>query len=223
MSDRDTFDWDRLYSYRHRHVQQDRRQAVWDEISVFLYEFLGAPDVVVDPAAGRGEFISAVPSNERWVVDAVDYGDARYPADVKVVIGDVLEVDLPENHFGGVFASNLLEHFASQPDVGRFLRRMHHATAPGGRIAVMGPNFRFAAKEYFDCADHTLALTHVAVEEHLHTAGFDVLKVIPRFLPYSFRGYLPASRKLVRAYLRFRPAWRVLGKQFLVLAEKPKG
>jgi hypothetical protein len=62
----------------------------------------------------------------------------------------------------------------------------------------MGPNFRYCAREYFDCADHTLALTHVAVAEHLHAAGFEPVKVVPRYLPYSFRSRLPALRTLTR-------------------------
>jgi hypothetical protein len=92
---------------------------------------------------------------------------------------------------------------------------------PGGVIAVLGPNFRYCAREYFDCADHTVALTHVAVEEHLYAAGFELRRVVPRFLPYSFRGRLPAAPRLVRAYLRMPIAWKVLGKQYLVVGERP--
>ena len=84
----------------------------------------------------------------------------------------------------------------------------------------MGPNFRYCAREYFDCADHSLALSHVSVAEHLYTAGFRVASVTPRFLPFSFRGRLPTARPLVRAYLAFPPAWRVMGKQFLVVGER---
>ena len=34
--------------------------------------------------------------------------------------------------------------------------------------------------------------------------------VIPRFLPYSFRGRFPASPRLTRLYLRTPLAWRLL-------------
>ena len=40
-------------------------------------------------------------------------------------------------------------------------------------------------------------------------------ELVPRFLPYSTKGRLPTTPLLVRAYLRFRPAWRLLGKQTL--------
>jgi hypothetical protein len=98
---------------------------------------------------------------------------------------------------------------------------MHAVAAPGGRIAVMGPNFRYCAREYFDCADHAVALTHVAAAEHLYAAGFEPTRIVPRFLPYSFRGRLPSTPRLTRLYLRTPAAWRVLGKQFLVLARRP--
>ena len=98
---------------------------------------------------------------------------------------------------------------------------MRGTLEPCGRIVVMGPNFRYCARNYFDFADHTLALTHVAVEEHLYAAGFDVVRVVPRFLPFSFGGRLPPSPALTRWYLRFPPAWRVLGRQFLLVGQRP--
>ena len=93
-------------------------------------------------------------------------------------------------------------------------------TSPGGRIAVMGPNFRYCKNAYFDMADHTTILTHRAIVEHLYAAGFTPERVEPQFLPYSFSGRNPTSPVLVRAYLRFPPAWRIMGKQFLVIARR---
>ncbi len=214
-------DFERLYAYRHRGVDQPARQAVWNQIGPFVHRLMGTPQRVLDPAAGRGEFVNSIDADERWVVDSTDYDEAELDPAVKVVTGDILEVDLPKDHFDGIFVSNLLEHFESQHDVARFLGKMLACGAAGATIAVMGPNFRYCAKKYFDCADHTLALTHVAVEEHLHAAGFDIDRVVPRFLPYSFRGILPPSPALTGLYLRTPLAWRLLGKQFLVLARRP--
>lgn len=215
-------DYARLYDFRFRGVDQAARQRVWDEIAAFVYDRMGRPARVLDPAAGRCEFVNAVTdAQERWVVDAVDHAEFRDPA-IRVIIADALEADLPAGSFDGIFVSNFLEHLASQEDVACFLGRMWDAAAPGGTIAVLGPNFKYCAKEYFDCADHTLALTHVAVEEHLYAAGFEIREVHPRFLPFSFRGLLPPSPALTRAYLRLPVAWRLLGKQFLVLAQRPR-
>jgi hypothetical protein len=85
----------------------------------------------------------------------------------------------------------------------------------------MGPNFRYCSREYFDFADHTVILTERGVEEHLYAAGFQIVAVHPRFLPYTFTGRLPSHPALVRAYLRLPLAWRLLGKQFLAIAERP--
>jgi len=214
--------YERLYAYRFRDVDQRSRQAVWNEIAAHVYRVLGEPKKVLDPGAGRCEFINAIPAAaERWVVDMVDYSEYR-DTGVKAIFGDILDVQLPADHFDGVFVSNLLEHLPTQETIGTLLRRLYDSMEPGGRLAVLGPNFRYCASEYFDCADHTLALTHVAIEEHLYAAGFEVTSVVPRFLPYSFRGILPPSPALTRTYLRVPAFWRVLGKQFLVLGTKPR-
>jgi hypothetical protein len=214
-------DYQRLYRYRFRDVDQGARQAVWNEVSRQVYGWMGSPTRVLDPAAGRGEFINAIPASERWVIDAVEHDETHLDSGVKVLIGDARHVPLPDQYFDGVFISNLLEHFATQEDIGAFLVRLRTAMAPGGRIVVLGPNFRYCSREYFDCADHTLALTHRAVEEHLYTAGFEIERTHDRYLPFSFRSRFPTAPALVRTYLNTPIAWKVLGKQFLVVGVAP--
>lgn len=53
-------DYQRLYEYRFRNVDESRRDAVWSAIGDYVYEQLGRPRRVLDPAAGRGEFINAI-------------------------------------------------------------------------------------------------------------------------------------------------------------------
>ncbi|HEX6525107.1 MAG TPA: class I SAM-dependent methyltransferase [Streptosporangiaceae bacterium] len=211
----------RLYEYRFRDVDQARRLRVWREVARFLYRALGTPETILDPAAGRGEFITTVPAKERWAVDAVDHADFADPG-VKVIISDILDADLPEDYFDAVLVSNFLEHLPDADTAARILSKLLRTLHPGGRLAVMGPNFRFCSKTYFDCADHTLVLTHVSAAEHLVAAGFELTTVISRFLPYSFRSGLPASPLMTRLYLRWPVMWKLLGKQFLVLAERPR-
>jgi SAM-dependent methyltransferase len=212
--------YERLYAYRFRDIDQDARIAVWQEIGPHVHELMGRPRKVLDPAAGRGEFIGAVPAAETWAVDEVSYPEANHKPDTTVITASIMDAELPEAHFDGIYVSNFLEHLPDQEAIVTFLEKMNRAMAPGGRIAIMGPNYRYCADEYWDCADHYVALTHVAIGEHLYTAGFEPTRIVPRYLPYSFRGILPPSRTLTRLYLKTPPAWRLLGKQFLVVGRK---
>jgi hypothetical protein len=213
-------DYQRLYEYRFRHVDQAARERVWGEVAPHVHSLMGRPERVLDPAAGRGEFINAVTAKERWAVDEVAYPEAKHGPGTRVVTSSIMEADLPAEHFDGIFVSNFLEHLPGQESIAAFLTRMREVAAPGGRIAIMGPNYRYASRVYWDFADHVVPLTHEAVCEHLFVAGFDPTLVHPRYLPYSFRGRTPTSRQLVRLYLRFPLAWRLLGKQFLVIGQR---
>lgn len=212
--------YERLYSYRFRDIDQDGRAAVWSEIAPHVHKLMGRPQTILDPAAGRGEFVGAVPARETWAVDAIAYKEAAHKPDTHVIVAPIMEAELPQAHFDGVFVSNFLEHLYDQEAIAAFLERMHGTMKQGGRIAIMGPNYRYCADEYWDCADHYVALTHVAIGEHLYAAGFEPQRIISRYLPYSFRGILPPSPTLTGAYLRLPLAWRLLGKQFLVIAAK---
>ncbi len=213
-------DYQRLYEYRFRDVAQGRRDDVWAALAPMLYEKLKRPMRVLDPAAGRCEFINAVPSAERWAVDAIAYEEGVAREGTRLIVSEIMAADLPREYFGGVFVSNLLEHLPSQQAVADVLEKMFDCMSPGGRIAIIGPNFRYCAREYFDFADHTVILTERGLTEHLYAAGFEIVAVHPQFLPLTFSGRLPSPPVLVRAYLRFPVAWRILGKQFLVIAER---
>jgi SAM-dependent methyltransferase len=120
--------------------------------------------------------------------------------------------------FDVVLASNVIEHFEPDAaanlvtDVVRLLR-------PGGRMIVIQPNFRYAYRHYFDDYTHRSAFTHVSLANLLRSKGLRMLRVEPRFLPYSMRGSrVPVMPWLVRAYLRspIRPR----AGQMLLVAEK---
>ena len=212
--------YERLYEYRFRDVDQAAKARVWSEIAVFIHEQLGRPARMLDPAAGSCEFINAVPSAERWAVDRMSFEGVDTAPGTKLVVSDIMDAELPADYFDGALVSNFLEHLETPDAVGALLGRMHGWMAPGGRIAIVGPNIRYCADSYWDCADHWLGLSHVAIEEHLYAAGFEPIVTHPRFLPFSFRSILPHSPRLTAAYLRTPAAWRLLGKQFLVIAER---
>ncbi|MFI5219117.1 MAG: methyltransferase domain-containing protein [Bacteroidia bacterium] len=213
--------FDRIYEYRFRGIDLKKKQIIWKEISDFLYHKLNKPEKVLDPAGGMCEFINSFPAKEKWAIDLNEpFLQKHADKSVKKIIGNSLEVDIPENYFELIFVSNFLEHLNSQQEVAFFLKRMRQKLCKGGKIVVMGPNFKYTAKNYFDFADHTVMLTELGLAEHLYGAGFNVSEIIPRFLPLSFRGKLPANKFLARTYLSIPLLWSVFGKQFLVIAEK---
>src|ERR1039458_850625 len=132
--------YQRLYEFRFRDVDQESRTAVWQQIAPCVHELLGRPERVLDPAAGRGEFINAVPASDRWAIYQIAYAEGTYAPGVRLIVSDVFDCELPAEHFDAVFVSNFLEHLTTQELVAVFLERMHSAIAPGGRIAIMGPN-----------------------------------------------------------------------------------
>ena len=167
------------------------------------------------------EFINNISAEEKWTIDLNEDFIRRFAApDVKILAGDNTKVELPDDHFDLVFVSNFLEHLSSQAEVAAFLSRMFWSVKPGGRIAVMGPNFKYAWREYFDFADHTVCLSELGAAEQIVGAGFTVNEIVPRLLPLSFRGRFPINRFLVRTYLKVPAAWRFFGKQFLIIGEK---
>ncbi|MEO7198197.1 MAG: class I SAM-dependent methyltransferase [Solirubrobacterales bacterium] len=212
--------YERLYAYRFQGVDRGEKAAVWAVISAYIYEQLGRPARVLDPAAGSCEFINSVPARERWGIDRVPFDGVEVAPGTKLIVSDVMTADLPAEYFDGALVSNFLEHLPSPDAVADFLDRLRGWIRPGGRVAIMGPNYRYCSDDYWDFADHELALTHVAIQEHLYAAGFDLVRSDPRFLPVSFRGILPPSPRLTRLYLRTPLAWRLFGKQFLVIASR---
>src|SRR3989442_13756961 len=108
---------ERLYAYRFKDVDQRAREAVWGPVPRFVYEALDRPARVLDPAAGRCEFINAIPAAERWAVDRVSYPEGQARAGTRVGVGDAMEGGLPESHFDGVFVANFFEHFPAPDQV----------------------------------------------------------------------------------------------------------
>ncbi|MES2111285.1 MAG: methyltransferase domain-containing protein [Bacteroidota bacterium] len=213
--------YERIYAYRFKGIDREKKLSTWKIIAEFMFKKLGNPASVMDPAAGDCEFINQVPAGERWAVDMGEHTRRAAQAGVKVLIGDNLEVELPKDYFGGVYVSNFLEHLHSQEQVAHFLERMYASIKPGGRIAIMGPNFKYCSKNYFDFADHTVILTELGLAEHLYGAGFEILENHPKFLPLSFRGRIPVTDFLVKMYFQLPFAWSIMGKQFLLIAQKP--
>ena len=91
---------------------------------------------------------------------------------------------------------------------------------PGGRLIAMGPNIRYTGGAYWDFWDHYLPLTERSLAEVCTYVGFEIEYAIAQFLPYTMVGKRQAPLFFVALYLRLPFAWRLLGKQFVVIAKK---
>ncbi|MGL4317713.1 MAG: class I SAM-dependent methyltransferase [Pseudomonas sp.] len=212
-----------LYQIRFAQEELPRKNAIWQEIcGGFLQRFVKPSDTVVDVACGYGEFLNNIQAREKIAVDLNPdarkflQGDVEFHHCAATALGGVVQ-----GRADAVFTSNFLEHLPDKPTLDVFLDQVLQALKPGGRYLILGPNLRYLPGEYWDFYDHHLGLTHLSLSEALQLRGFEVELCIDRFLPYTTQGALPTHPLLVRAYLKVPLAWRLLGKQFFIVARKP--
>ena len=217
----DKLDLAKVYKFRFKGLAQETKVVTWAIITKWIERKLGNPKKVLDPAAGLGEFIVASTASERWACDLLDQRKS-WPSGVTTRFGDITEVDLPNEYFDLIFVSNFLEHLPTPDHVYRYLSQLRNALQPNGKMAIMGPNFRFSANEYYDFADHLLPLSDRTIEEHLAAVDMKCEIIIPRFLPLAFRSQKFTHPLLVKLYLAVPLFWRYFGKQFFIVATKSK-
>lgn len=212
-----------LYKIRFGEEQLPRKNEIWKVIcGDYLQKFIRPTDTVVDIACGYGEFLNNITAQRKIAIDlnpdtknflkhGIEFNQCMATDLVSVVKG-VADV---------VFTSNFLEHLPDKKTLDHFLEQVLLALKPGGKYVILGPNLRYLPGEYWDFYDHHLALTHLSLSEALQLKGFSIKICVDRFLPYTTQGALPTHPFFVKAYLKVPVAWRLFGKQFLVVAQKP--
>ena len=212
-----------LYRIRFAEAQLPRKNAIWRVIcGDFLQRFVRPTDTVVDVACGYGEFLNNIVAGRKVAVDLNE--DARRFLDPSIAFHLAPATGLAsviEGEADVVFTSNFLEHLPDKKTLEQFLDEVMRALKPGGRYLVLGPNLRYLPGAYWDFYDHHLGLTHLSLSEVLQLKGFEIERCIDRFLPYTTQGALPTHPWLVRLYLKLPFAWKLLGKQFFIVARKP--
>jgi SAM-dependent methyltransferase len=211
----------RLYEDRFS-GRTEYRNEVWKILtSEFFSKWIPASSTVLDLGAGYCEFINNVSAQRKMALDLNPDAKLRANENVELILHDCsLPWPVPENSIDVVFTSNFLEHLFDKATVVETAKQAFRALKPGGRILCLGPNVRFVGGAYWDYFDHHVALTERSVSEVLEQAGFVVEEAIDRFLPYSMsEGWQPPVQTL-SWYLKLRPAWKIAGKQFFVVAKK---
>jgi len=200
-------DLQRIYDYRFDGISPATKSAVWSAIASWVLhdatKYRGGQPLrsILDPACGDGEFLNAC-TDRGLELNGCDLRarSIHLSTAVKFRQGAFQSANFKNDH-DLIWISNLLEHLPNPEAVQDFLYGCKAALSSNGVVTIMGPNIKHCLSEYWDFADHLLPLSHLTVLEHLASAGFKVIAVNDRFLPYSFRSRLPSNPKLVQLYL----------------------
>ncbi len=211
----------RIYEARFSSNREYRR-AVWTVlVRDWFGQYVRATDAVLDLGCGYGEFINEIQCREKYGMDLNPDASRFLDSNVRLFSQDCsMRWPLPDGSLDVVFTSNFLEHLASKADVSRTLDEISRCLRPGGRFIALGPNIKCLHGAYWDFWDHYVPITEAALQETLITRGFAVDACIARFLPYTMASGPRYPLFMLRAYLRLPLAWRIFGKQFLVVGRK---
>ena len=217
----DTTELQQIYDRRF----QDRlayRNQVWQVlIGDFFQKHVPNDASVLDLGCGYGEFINNVTCATKYGMDLNPAAAGRLKGGITFFQHDCSATwPLPDQTLDVVFTSNFFEHLPDKVALGRTLDQCRRCLKTGGALIAMGPNIKFLPGEYWDFWDHHLPLTEQALTEALEIRRFAVELCIPRFLPYTMAKGPERPVWMLKLYLKMQFAWRIFGKQFLLIARK---
>jgi SAM-dependent methyltransferase len=198
------------------------RQQLWSVLASYFSRWIPSDGTVLDLGCGYCEFANSVQCRKTFAMDLNPDAFEYAAPNVTVLPQDCSKRwEMEPESLDTVFTSNFFEHLPNKTALEKTLQEAYRALKPGGRIIAMGPNIKYLPGAYWDFYDHYLPLTHLSLLEVLNKIGFELQEVHPRFLPYTMSHGRQYPVLMVRVYLRVPLAWRVMGKQFLIVASKP--
>jgi SAM-dependent methyltransferase len=209
-------------AYFQTRLQHDsRRGEVWKHLTRYLASFVPERASVLELGAGYCYFINAVAAERRVAVDLSPEMQSWKDPAVEGFTGDAIEFlrSAEPHQFDFILASNFFEHF-TWPQLDAMIEQIKRVLRPGGRLAIIQPNFRLAPGRYFDDYTHRTIFTDVSLPDWLSSQGLTVTRIEPRFLPLTVKSRMGGLSFLIPLYLSlpFRP----FAGQMFVLAERPR-
>jgi len=175
---------------------------------------------ILEIAAGYCEFINHIKAGKKIALDINPDVQQYANPDVEVILSESENITmLSDDSIDVVFVSNFFEHI-TKTAITRTLKEIFRILTPKGRLIILQPNIRFCLKDYWMFFDHITPIDDRALVEILELTKFQMVKVIPRFLPYSTKSSLPKSLQLIKYYLKLPILWRFFGQQALIVCDK---
>ena len=181
---------------------------------------MGRPARVLDPAGGRGEFVNAIPAEERWLVDVVDHAERFVDPGVRVLVGQHLRRRSPRRSLRRRSSCRTCSSTLTRSRTRRRVPRSDAQDAgTGWRPRAHGTQLQVLRPRLLRLRRPPLALTHISVQEHLFAAGYDGDRgrfPVPAVLVPEPAAGVAAADPSLPADAACSGA--VHGKQFLILA-----
>lgn len=209
--------------YKRRFERQvSYRDRLWAVLARHYFQrYIPEDATVLDLGCGYGEFINHIKCQKKIGMDLNPHARAHLSAEVELIAQDCsMPWSLPDASLDVVFTSNFFEHLPDKLALRNTLVEAARCLRPGGKLIALGPNIKYVQGAYWDFWDHFLCLTERSLAEALENNGYRVVLNYPRFLPYTTIGAPEYPGLFVRLYLMFPWAWRIFGKQFLVIATR---
>jgi len=202
---------------------REYRQMVWKTlVDRFFFRYVSPDATVLDLGCGRGEFINNIQCKKKYGMDLNPDSRQYLNANVTFIEQDGSQRwNLDDDQLDVVFTSNFCEHVPSKQVLSEIIAQARRCLRPGGRLIAIGPNIRFVGNAYWDFCDHHVPLTDSSMAELLEVQGFRIEEAFDRFLPYTMVRKRPVPSAFITLYLSFPVVWKILGKQFLIIAKKP--
>lgn len=200
---------------------ENYRNRVWKIlIKDFFSNWITTTDHILDLGCGYGEFVNHVNCIVRH---AMDLNPKTKSLLDKQIIFHQQDCSAPwkidSNSLDLVFTSNFFEHLPNKESLNLTISEIKKALKPGGKIIAMGPNIGVLKGRYWDFWDHHVALSDQSLCELLEIHDFTIERSEPKFLPYNMVRVKERPLFMIFVYLRFPILWRILGKQFLIVAK----
>jgi SAM-dependent methyltransferase len=202
---------------------QEYREQVWQVLcSSYFSRFIRPDAAILDLGAGWGEFVNHIAAGRKYAMDLNPATPEHLSEGITFISQDCSQPwNMGSESLDVVFTSNFLEHLFDKPSIERTVTEAYRCLKDGGLFICMSPNMNCVPGAYWNFWDHHIPLTEQSCAELLRMKGFDIVKCLARFLPFSMSGGMKSPLFLVRLYLQLPQLWPLFGKQFLVIGKKP--